>query len=124
LVVDDPPGLAVPQRRDRHLAGVARVARGVGLMQIAEAVHAIGRAVREGGIVVEHPALLPQSGDRIGDRDRAFELLDRPIDQRAWRPRRAVGAVEVVAPGLGLEAGRTIREVFAQATEMLGLHYT
>src|SRR5215471_6682366 len=72
-------------------------------MQIAEAMHAIGGAVREG------PALLPQSGDRIGDRDRAFELLDRSIDQRAVRPRTAVRDVEVIAPGFGLEAGRTVR---------------
>src|SRR5215510_13888022 len=61
------------------------------------------------GVFVEHPALLPQSGDRIGDRDRAFEVLDRAIDQCAMCPWAAMRDVEVVAPGLGLEAGRTIR---------------
>src|SRR5262249_35752618 len=98
-----------PQRRHRHLAGVALVGRGVGLMQIAEAVYPIGGAVWEGRIVIEHPALLLQSGDRIVDRDRAFELLDRPIDQREVRQRPAGRDGEVIAPGLGLDAGRTVR---------------
>src|SRR5262249_11714149 len=109
LVVDDAPGLAVPQRRDRDLAGVTGVACGVGLVQIAEAVDAIGGAIREGRIVLEGPALLPQSGDRIGDRDRAFELLDRAIDQRAMCPWAAIRDVEVIAPRFGLEPGRPIR---------------
>src|SRR5262249_22781076 len=72
--------------------------------------------LREGGIVLDGPALLPQSGDGIGDRDRAFELLDRSIDQRAVRPRTAVRDVEVVAPGFGLEAGRPVsRDAVAEA---------
>ena len=79
-------------------------------MQIAEAVDAIGGAIREGRIVLEGPALLPQSGDGIGDRDRAFELLDRAIDQRAVRPRTAVRDVEVIAAGFGLEAGGPVRQ--------------
>ena len=60
------------------------------------------------GIVLEGPALLLQAGDRVGDRDRAVELLQRAIDQRAVRPRAAVRDIEVIAAGLGLEAGRAV----------------
>src|SRR5262245_12316201 len=109
LVVDDPPRLLVPQRRDRDLAGVTRIGGGIGLVQVAEAVHGVGRAVREVGVVGEGPALLPQPRHRIGDRDRAGELLDRTVDQSAVRPRAAVGDVEMIASGLGLESGRAVR---------------
>src|SRR5262245_21665543 len=109
LVVDDPPRLLVPQRGDRDLAGVARIGGGIGLVQVAEAVHRVGRAIRVVGVVGEGPALLPQSRDRIGDRDRAGEVLDRTVDQGAVRPRAAVGDVEVIASGLGLASGRAVR---------------
>src|SRR5262249_15993041 len=69
---------------------------------IAEAVDGIGGAVREGRIVLEGPALA--------------------IDQRAVRPRTTVCDVEVIAPGFGLEAGRTIRSL-PSATVRQGLGY-
>src|SRR5947207_11102396 len=62
-----------------------------------------------GRVVAVGPALQSQSRKRIGDGDRIVELLERAIDQRAVCPRTAVRDVEVIAPGLGLEAGRAVR---------------
>ncbi len=38
----------------------------------------------------------------------SVELLERAVDQRAVRPRAAVRDIEMIAPGLGLEAGRAV----------------
>ena len=77
-------------------------------MQIVETVDAIRRTVRESGIVLEGPALLakPRNGD--GEADRTIQFLKREIDLRAVRPRAGVGDIEVIAPGLGFEAGRAV----------------
>ena len=56
LVVDDRLGLLVPQRRHRDLAGVFRIGRGIGLMQIVEAVDGVRRAVRKFRVVRETPS--------------------------------------------------------------------
>src|SRR5262249_62336087 len=56
----------------------------------------------------EGPALRAQPRHGIGDGDGAVELLERAVDQRAVRPRTAVGDVEVVASGLRLEAGGAV----------------
>ena len=46
----------------------------------------------------------------------SLELLERAVDQRAVRPRAAVRDIEVIAPGLGLEAGRAVgRDAVAEA---------
>ena len=66
FVVDDPLGLLVPQRRHRDLAGIMRIARRVGLVQIVEAVDPVRRAIGKRRIVLERPALVaqPRHGDR------------------------------------------------------------
>ena len=101
LVVDDAPGFLVPQRRHRDLAGVVRIARRIGLVQIVKAVDACRACNPETpGSSSIRPALLLQARDRVGDRDGAVELLERAIDQRAVRPRAAVRDIEVIAAGL------------------------
>ena len=108
FVVDDAAGLAVPQGRHRDLAGVARVGGRVGLVQIIKSVDAVRRAVGEMRVVGEGPALIPKPGDRVGDGDRAFQFLERAVDQGAVRPRAAVRHIEVIAAGLRLESRRTV----------------
>ena len=108
LVVHDPPGLLVPQRGHRHLAGVARLAGGVRLVQVMESVHCIGEAVRIARIVLERPAVLLQAGNRVGNRDQPFELLHHAVDQSTVRPRAVVRHIEMIAAGLGLEAGGAV----------------
>src|SRR5262249_14005900 len=108
FVVDDALRLSVPQRRHRDLASIALVGRGIGLVQVMEAIDGIRRAIRKRGIALECPALLLETRDGVGDRDRLLELLQRAIDQGAMRPRAAVRDVEVVAARLGLEAGRAV----------------
>src|SRR5262249_51030754 len=109
-----------------HLAGVVRIARGIGLMQVAETVDAIGRAVGEGGIVLERPALLAQARNRDGDTDDPGQLLEREVNLGAVRPRARIGDIEVIASGLGRKAGRAVRgdavaEHAVHALEITGL---
>ncbi len=108
LVVDHALRPGVPQGRHRHLAGVARVARRIGLVQVVEIVHRVGRAIGKVRVLLERPALLTDAGHRIGDADRAFELLDRAVDEGAMRPRAVMRDVEVIAAGLRLETGRAV----------------
>ena len=109
LVVDHATGLAIPQGGDRHLAGVVRVARRIRLVQMMKSIDRVRRAIRERRIVVEGPPLLLETRNCIGDRDRAFELLQCAVDQGAMSPWAAVGNVEVIAPCLCLETRRTVR---------------
>jgi hypothetical protein len=74
-------------------------------VQKAEAVDPVGRAIGKGRIVFEGPALLPQSGNGIGDADRVAEFFQCAKDLRAVRPRAGVGDIEMIAAGFGLEAG-------------------
>ena len=103
LVVDHASGLAIPQCGDRHLAGVARVARRIRLVQMMKSIDRVRRAIRERRIAVEGPALLLETRNCIGDRDRAFELLQCTVDQGAMSPRTAVGNIKVISPCLCLE---------------------
>ena len=105
LVVDDPVGIFVPQRRHSDLACIVRITRAIGLMQIVEAVDAVGRAVGKRWIVFERPALLAQPRNRDRHTDRAGKLLQRQVYLRAMRPRAGVSNVEVIAPGFGLKTG-------------------
>src|SRR6185312_4725919 len=126
FVVDDAAGLLVPQRRHGDLAGIVRVARRVGLVQIVEAVDPVGRAVGKIRIVLERPAVLAQARNGVSDRDRVRKILDGAVDQGAVRPRTAVRDIQMVAPGLGLEAGRAVggddaAETAVGAAEVAGL---
>src|SRR3981081_3056531 len=78
-------------------------------MQVVKAVDGVGRAIREIGVVLEGPALLPEARDGVGDRHGAFELLERAEDQRPVRPGAAMGHIEMIAPGLRAEARRPVR---------------
>jgi hypothetical protein len=69
-----------------------------------EAVDPVGNAVRITRVAFEGPAVLLETGDRIGDGNQSIELLDRAIDQRAMRPRAAMRDIKMIAAGLGLEA--------------------
>ena len=108
LVIDDAPGRPVPKGRDGDLAGVIWIARDVGFVEILEAVHFIGNAIRIARIAREGPSLLLEPRHRVGHRDDVFELLERAIDQRPVRPGAAVRYIEMVAAGLGFEARRTV----------------
>ena len=119
-------GLLVPQRRHRDLAGVVRLARRIGLVEIVKAVDRIRRAFGKIGALLERPAVIARMGNRGGDADRAVELLDREVMQRAMRPRAVVRDIEMIAPGLGLVAGRAVgRDAVAEdafgAVEFAGL---
>jgi hypothetical protein len=69
----------------------------------------VRRAVGEFRIVRKGPAVIFQPGDRVSNRDRAVEFLERAIDQGAMRPRAAVCDIKVIAAGLRLEARRAVR---------------
>ena len=77
-------------------------------MQVAEAVDAVRRAIGKRRIVLERPALFAQARDSDGDADEAGELLECEKNLRAVRPRTGIGDIEVIAPGLGRKAGRTV----------------
>src|SRR5262249_43172032 len=85
-----------------------RIARRVGLMQVAEAVHGVGRAIGKSRVVLEGPALLSQSRDRVGNRDCVFQFLERTVDQRPMCPGTAVRDIKMVAAGFCLEPGRAV----------------
>src|SRR6185312_11145107 len=85
FIVDDLLRLLIPERRYRNLAGVMRLARAIDLVQIAEAVDAIGLAFGKVRILLTGPALRLEAGDRVRDGDRVFELLQRAEDQRTMR---------------------------------------
>jgi len=108
LIVDDLLRLLVPERWHRDLAGVMRLARAIGLVQVVEAVDAIGLAFGEPRIVLIGPALHLEAWDGMRDRNRRLELFQRPEDQRAMRPGAAIGDIKVIAPWLRLEAGGAI----------------
>src|SRR5262249_25626609 len=77
-------------------------------MQMAETVDRIGQTIRKLGIGLVGPALLAQARNRVRDGDRAFELLERPIDHGAMRPRAVMRDVEMIAARLGRKPGRAI----------------
>jgi hypothetical protein len=78
------------------------------LVQVAEAVDRVGRAIREGRIALEGPALAALAGNGIGHADGALELLQCAEDQRPVRPGAAMRDVEMVAPRLRLESGGAV----------------
>src|SRR5262249_35880508 len=78
-------------------------------VQVAEAVDGVGGALGKRRVLLVHPALVLQPRDRIGDRDRALELLERAIDQGAMRPRARMRDVEVIAVRLGRKPRRAVR---------------
>ena len=108
FVIDDALGLFVPQGRYRDLAGIVWIARHVGFVQILEAVDFVGNAIRIARVAREGPPVLLEPRNRISDRDDAFELLERAIDQRAVRPGAAVRHIEMIAAGFGFESRRTV----------------
>src|SRR5439155_10509174 len=108
LVVDDAPRARVPQRRHRHLAGVARIRRRVGLVQVMEAVHLVRRTVRKLWIRLEGPALLAQTRNGVRHRKCALQFLEREEDQHPVRPRAVPSHVQVIAACLGLVARRAV----------------
>jgi hypothetical protein len=108
LVVDDLFGFFVPQGGHRYLAGVARIAGDISLVEILKAVDLVRDAIRIARVVAEGPAVRLQAGDRIGDGNQAIELLQRAIDQGAVCPRAAMRHIEVIAARLGLEARRAV----------------
>ena len=81
-----------------------------------KSIDRVRRAIRERRIAVEGPALLLETRNCIGDRDRAFELLQCAVDQGAMSPWAAVGNIEVISPCLCLETRRTVRRNAARGT--------
>src|ERR1041385_2439094 len=77
-------------------------------MEVAKAVHLVGRAVGKRRVSLERPSLLAQPGNRIGDADRALQLLQGEKDQRAVRPWAVPRHVEVITAGLRLVAGAAV----------------
>ncbi len=103
LVVDDRPCLAVPQHRHRCAARVAGLGGGVDLMDVECAVFR-----RE---VVEAARIGPALAFRqvaFEERDCRFESLQLAHQHGAVRPRAGRGGHQLIAPGLGLEAGRAV----------------
>ena len=81
-----------------------RLARRVGLMQVMETVHGIGRAIGKSGITFKSPTVLLEPGNRVGHGDGALELFEHAIDQGPMRPGAAVRDIKVVAAAFRLEA--------------------
>ena len=108
FVVDDPLGLFVPQGRYGDFAGVMRITRAIGLVQIVKAIDLVRRTIGKRGIVLERPAFLAQARYSNRYADGAGKFLQSQIDLRAMRPRAGIGHVEVIAPGFGFEAGRAV----------------
>ena len=73
-----------------------------------KAVDGVRQAVGKFRIGLVGPALRAHAGNRVRDRDGVIELLEHTEHHRAMRPRTVVRDIEVIAPGLGLEAGRTV----------------
>ena len=121
FVVDDGPGLPVPEHRDAGPAAIAGLGLGIELIQVLVAVQPVaGR----GGAFLELPAVLGHVPVHGRDPDRVLEAFELAHDQRAVRPRAGERDVEVVAPGLGLEparAGRSRATVVRDPVAELGV---
>ena len=94
--------LLVPQHRHGHPAGIARIGRGIELVQVAAAVERVAGGARRR---LERPAVLaPSASATTETRDDVLQPLQRAEDQRAVRPWAGQRDVEMIAARLGLEA--------------------
>ena len=105
LVIDDTLFFLVEQDRYRNPAREVWMGRGVNLAQESSAENRIGNgavAAAEMPTVVGHVPVHHRHGDGV------FQFLEFAEDERPVGPGAGVGQVQMVTPGLGLEAGRSV----------------